>query len=188
MTILRGTARIVAAITGLLLVYGFTFAMEGMTTRIPTAASRELGIAGLFTSPWLLLFCSGLQDLVITTGKRWVMWLGGFAALMFLFYFGSYTSLSLLTKALMPPIAVGIGLIPHFIRKMGFMFTLASLAAGVAGAFVLYYLVITLLSPTTQFATKVIEALLVAFCTSGITSGAIEVLDIYRQMAHRFAT
>ena len=129
-----------------------------------------------------------LHDIVLITRKQWVVWLGAFAALSFLYYFDHYTSFSLLTKAAMPPVAVGLGLIPHFVRKMGFLFTLTSLAAGVAGAFVLYYLVVTLLSPTTQFATKAIAVLIVTFCASGTTSGVCAVLEMYRRMAHRLAT
>jgi hypothetical protein len=187
-TILRGTARILAAATGLLLVYGITFALEGMTTRIPTTATSELVAVALWTAPWLLLFCSGLQDVVIVTGKQWVLWFGGIAALLFLYYFDHYTSLSLVTKAAMPPIAVGVGLIPHFIRKMGFLFVLSSLAAGVAGAFVLYSVAATLFTPTAHFATKVIGALLVTFCLSAITTGVLAVFDLYRQATRRFAT
>ena len=151
-TILRGTARILAAATGLLLVYGITFALEGMTTRVPTTATRELAMGALWTAPWLLLFCSELQDVVIVTGKRWVLWFGVIAALLFLYYFDHYTSLSLVTKAAMPPIAVGFGLIPHFIRRMGSLFLLSSLTAGVGGGFVLFNIATTLFSPTSHFA------------------------------------
>lgn len=187
-TILRGTARILAAATGLLLAYGITFALEGMTTRIPTTAAWELAMGALWTAPWLLLFCSGLQDVLIATGKQWVLWFGGIAALLFLYHFDHYTSLSLVTKAAMPPIVVGVGLIPYFIRKMGFLFVLSSLAAGVAGGFVLYNVAATLFSPTAYFATKVIGALLVTFCLSAITSGVLTVLDLYRQLTRHFAT
>jgi hypothetical protein len=187
-TILRGTARILAAATGLLLVYGVTFALEGMTTRIPTTATWELVTGALWTAPWLLLFCSGLQDVVIGTGKKWVLWFGSIAALLFLYYFDHFTSLSLLTKVAMPPIAVGVGLIPHFIRRMGFLFVLSSLAAGAGGGFVLFNIAATLFSPTSHFATKVIGALLVTFCLSAITSGVFAVFDLYRQVASRFAT
>lgn len=187
-TTLRGTARILAAATGLLLAYGVTFALEGMTTRIPTTVTWELATGALWTVPWLLLFCSGLQDVAIVTGKHWVLWFGGIAALVFLYYFDHYTSLSLVTKAAVPPIAVGVGLIPHFIRKMSFLFVLSSLAAGVAGAFVLYNVAATLFSPRAHFATKVIGALLVMFGLSAITSGVLTVFDLYRQVTRRFAT
>ena len=187
-TILRGTSRILAAASGLLLMYGITFALEGMTTRIQTKPAWELATGVLWTAPWLLLFCSGLQDVVIVTGKGWVLWFGGIAALLFLYYFDHFTSLSLLTKAAMPPIAVGVGVIPHFIRKVGFLFVLSSLVAGGAGVFVLYGVAVTLFSATEYFATKVIGALLMTFCLSAITSGALTIFDFYRQVTRRLAT
>jgi hypothetical protein len=186
-TILRGTARILAAATGLLLMYGITFALEGMTTRVPTTATWELATGVLGTAPWLLLFCSGLQDAVTATGKQWVLWFGGIAALLFLYYFGHYTSLSLVTKAALPPIALAVGLFPHFIRKMGFLFVLSSLAAGVSGGFVLFNIAATLFSPTTHFATKLIGSLLVTFCLSALTSGLLAVSELYGQVTRRFA-
>jgi hypothetical protein len=176
-----------AATTGLLLVYGITFALEGMTTRVPTSAIRELAIESLCTVPWVLLFCSGLHDLVVATKSQWVLWVGGIAALLFLYYFDHYTSLSFLTKAAMPPITLGLGLIPHFVKKVSFLFAVASLASGIAAVFVLYYVAATFLSPTTHFVTPAIAALLVAFCASGITSGVLVILEIYRGVAHRFA-
>jgi hypothetical protein len=180
--ILRGTVRIVTAVTGLLLAYGITFALEGMTTRVPTSAVRELATVSLFTAPWLLLFCSGLQDFVIVTRKQWVLWLGVFAITLFLYYFDRYTSLSILTKIAMPPVAVGLGLIPYFVKKMGFVFALSSLAAGVAGVTAVYYFAAPMLLPTTHFATRTIGALVVTFCLAGITSGALAIFDIYRRL------
>jgi hypothetical protein len=187
-TILRGTARILAAATGLLLMYGITFALEGMTTRIPTTPAWELATGVLWTAPWVLLFCSGLQDAVTVTGKQWVLWLGGIAALLFLYYFDHYTSLSLVTKATLPPIALAVGLIPHLIRKMGFLFVLSSLAAGVGGGFVLFNIAVALFSPTAHFLTKPMWALLVTFCLSALTSGVLTVSELYGQVTRRFAT
>ena len=36
--VLKGVCSVAAATTGLLLIYGIVYAMEGMTTRIPTAS------------------------------------------------------------------------------------------------------------------------------------------------------
>jgi hypothetical protein len=186
-TILRGTARILASMTGLLLVYGITFALEGLTTRVPTSAVWELATGSLWTALWLLLFFSGLQDLVNVTHKQWVLWLGVVAALVFLYYFDRYTSLSLLTKAAMPPIATGLGLVPHFIKRMGFVFSLSSLAVGVVSATALYYFATTMLLPTEHFATRTIGALIVIFCVTGITSGVLVGVSLYRQTRRFFA-
>src|SRR5260370_24109532 len=169
-TILRATARTLAGGTGLFLVYGFVFALEGITTQLPATAIRELAVASVCTALWLLLFCSGLHDAVVVTGKEWVLWVGSIAALLFMYYFNHYTSLSLLTQAAMPPIALGVGLIPHFVKRMGFLFALASLGAGIVGVLVLYHVVIAFLSSSTHFATRCICALLVGFWSSAITS------------------
>ena len=162
-TILRGTASILASITGLLLVYRIIFAFEGMTTRVPTSAAWELATGSLWTALWLLLFFSGLQDIVNVTHKQWVLWLGVVAVLVFLYYFDRYTSLSLLTKAAMPLIAAGLALVPHFIKRMGFLFSLSALAVGVVSATALYYFAATILLPTAHFATRTIGALSVIF-------------------------
>jgi hypothetical protein len=158
-----------------------------MTTRIPTTAAWELATGALWTAPWLLLFCSGLQDVAIVTGNQWVLWVGGLAALVFLYYFDHYTALSLATKAAMPLITLTVGLIPHFIRKLGFLFVLSPLVAGAAGVLVLYNVAATLFSPSAHFATKIIGVLLVTFCLSAITSGVLTVVDLYRRAASRFA-
>src|SRR5262249_13976177 len=90
--------------------------------------------------------------------------------------------------AIMPPIAVGIGMIPYFIKKIGFLFVMSSLAAGVAGGFVLYNVAATALSPTAHFATAVIGVLLLTFCVSGIASGILAIYDVCRHLSRRLAT
>jgi hypothetical protein len=184
-TILRGAARVLASITGLLLVYGITFTLEGIATRLPMAAARELATVFLWTAPWTLLFCSGVEDLSIISRKEVVLWLGVFAALLFLYYFDRYTSMSFLTKAAMPPLAVGAGLLPHFIKRIRFLFTLASVGAGVVGAYVLYLVADCVLLPSTHFATKFIGVLILAFGCAGITSGLLALFDVYRKLRRR---
>ena len=169
--ILRGTARILAAATGLLLAYGAVYALEGITTRIPIAAARELATVSMWTVPWMLLFCSGLGDLAVATGKRLVLWLGSAAALLFFYYFDWHTSLAWLTKAAMPPLVVGAGLVPFYVKRIGFLFGLSSLAAGVAGGYVLYLAANTFLSSNTHFQTQFIAALIITFGIAGITCG-----------------
>ena len=180
--ILRGTARILTTVTGLLLAYGITFALEGMTTRVPTSPVRELVTVSLFTAPWLLLFCSGLQDFEIVTRRKWVLWLRVFAITLFLYYFDRYTSLSILTKIAMPPLAVGLGLIPYFVKKLDFVFALSSVAAAVLGVAVVYHFAPRMLMATAHFATRTIGVLIVIFCFAGITSGVLAVFDIYRRL------
>jgi hypothetical protein len=183
--IIRGTARIIAATAGLLLVYGYIFALEGMTTRLPISSARELAGTSLWTAPWMLLFCSGLEDLTIAARKDVVLWTGIVAALVFLYYFDRYTSLSLMTKVAAPPIAVGAGVLPHFVRQIRFLFVLSSVAAGLGGAFVLYYATPTLLSRNMHFATKFIGLLIVTFCLASILAAVVAVSDVYRNVTAR---
>lgn len=49
--VLRAIASVVAAATGLILSYGAVYAMEGMTTRVPTSPVHELGITTLWMLP-----------------------------------------------------------------------------------------------------------------------------------------
>lgn len=169
--------------TGLLLVYGSIFALEGMTTRIPMAATRELATVSLWTAPWMLLFCSGVEDLSIIGRKEIVFWLGVFAALLFLYYFDRYTSMSFLTKAAMPPLAVLVGLVPHFVKRIRFLFSLASVAAGVVGGYVLYLVAHSILLPSAHFATKLIGVLIVTFGCAGIMSGFLTIFDVYHKLS-----
>src|SRR5262245_46573346 len=134
-----------------------------MTTRLPITAARELVLTTFWTAPWMLLFCSGLEDLATVARKSFVLWFGALAALLFLYYFERYTSSSFLTKVAIPPLAVGVGLLPHFFRYIRFLFVLTSVAAGVAGAFVLYNVSNTVLTPTAHFATKFIALEMVTF-------------------------
>jgi hypothetical protein len=69
---------------------------------------------------------------------------------------------------------------------MGFVFTLSSLAVGVMSATALYHFATTMLSPTAHFATRTIGALIVIFCVTGITSGLLVSVGLYRQTRHFF--
>ena len=84
--------------------FSSVYALEGITTRIPTAAALELATVSLWTVPWMLLLVSGVEDLSIVSRKESVLWLGVAGALLFLFYFDRFTSMSFLTKAAMPPL------------------------------------------------------------------------------------
>ena len=135
----------------------------------------------------MLLFFSGVEDFAIFSGKERVLWLGSAIALLFLYYFDRHTSLSFLSKAAMPPLAVAVGLVPHFVRQLKFLFVLSSVAAGAAGAFILYHVAAVTLSSTTHFATAVIELVLVVFGITSIVAGALAVRDVWRKRTHRYA-
>jgi branched-subunit amino acid ABC-type transport system permease component len=171
-----------AAIAGLILVYGATYALEGMTVRLPMSSVRELAIISLWAAPWMLLFCSGAEDIEVVARRQIVFWIGVIAALAFLYYFDQYTSMSLLTKAAMPPLAIAAGLAPHFIKQIQFLFSLSSLMAGAAGAYILYYLGNTIFSPTMHFASKFIGFVIVIFGLASSITGLLAIFDVYRRL------
>jgi hypothetical protein len=177
---LRGVSSVTAAATGLLLVYGFVYAMEGMTRRIPMNSLRELGITTLWMLPWTMLFCSGLEDFDTVTRQAWVFWVGVMPALALLYYFERNTSSSIATKAAMPLLAMAGGLMPHVIRRMKFVFTVFCLAAGVAGLFV-FYLALTSFLSGSSFATKAIGFVVLGFATASLTTGVLSVTSLRRR-------
>jgi hypothetical protein len=75
---LRGVSRIAASAAGLWLIYGGTYPTEDMTTRIPTNPLHELWVTTLWMVPWMLLFCSGVEDFEKIAGRAWIF--GGLPA------------------------------------------------------------------------------------------------------------
>ena len=179
---LRGVSRVTAAVTGLLLVYGAVYALEGMTTRIPTTPAREFAVTAAWMIPWMLLLCSGLEDLETVTRRAWVFWLGVTAGLIFLYYFERHTASATLTKAAMPPVAMIGGVLPHIVRRIRLLFILCSLVAAFAGLLVLYLTLSTFLSRASSFATKTIAFLVVAFVMTSLAAGALSVAPLGRKV------
>src|ERR1700746_1276457 len=97
-----------AGITGLVLVYGVVYAMEGMTTRIQMSTIRELATSTLWMLPWALLFCSGFHDFSIAAKHSWVFWSGAALLMSFVYYYERNTTSSGVTKVLMP-LLISIG-------------------------------------------------------------------------------
>jgi len=181
--IFRGISRVTAALTGLLLVYGMIFAMEGMTTRIPVSPVHELGITALAMLPWMLLFSSGVEDLGTVTRKAWIFWVGTTLALALLYYLERHTSSSVLTKAAMPLLATAGGLMPHIVRRINFVFTLFSFAAGIGGLVLFYFLVSDRVygSNPHSFATRGIGITIVTFGVASVATGVLSVATLRRR-------
>lgn len=177
---LRGISSVAAAVTGLLLVYGIIYAMEGMTTRLPMSPLHELGITTLWMLPWTMLFCFGLEDFETVTRQAGVFWAGVVVALVLLYYFERNTSSSIVTKTAMPLLATAGGLMPHVIRRINFVFIVLSLAAGIAGLVVFYVAGSSYLSGS-SFQTKSIGLMVLAFGTASLIAGVLSVALLRRR-------
>jgi hypothetical protein len=103
--LVRGVSQFIAAASGLLLVFGVTYAMEGMTSRLPMSTAKELLTVTTFMLPWTLLFCFGFHDLSKTAKRKWIFWAGNVLVLGFLYYFNRYTTYEGFTKAATPVLA-----------------------------------------------------------------------------------
>ena len=175
--VLRGTSKVTAGLTGLLLVYGTVYAMEGMTTRLPMSRLHELVISTLWMLPWTLLFCSGFEDLGKVARQAWVLWVGMTLVLALLYYFERNTTSAILTKAAMPLLATVAGLLPHAIPRIRFVFTVCCLAAGIVGVVVLSFGLSTFFSKH-SFATKGIAFVIFVFGIASLTTGVLSVAPL----------
>ena len=140
-TLARGILRIAAALSGLFLVFGIVYAMEGMSTRLPTTGFRELVVSTAFMVPWTFLFCSGLDDLMRITKHQWLFWAGFFLVLTLVYYFDRSTSLQGFNKAGMPILACILAIQPHIFRRVAWLYSLVSVVFGLCGILVLFYTV-----------------------------------------------
>ena len=181
--VLQGLSKVTAALTGLLLVYVVVYAMEGMTTRLPMSQPHELAVTTLWMLPWTLLLCSGLEDLEKTIGQHWVLWSGVTLALTLLYYLERHTSDAVLTKAAMPLLATLIGLLPHVIRRISFVFVVFSLAAGIAGLVLSYFFLASRLISGSTFATNEVAILVLSFVAASIATGVLSVAELWRRLA-----
>jgi hypothetical protein len=175
--LLRGILKVTAAATGLLLIYSITYAMEGMTTRLPAIPLHELARSTLWVLPWMLLFCSGAEDIGKATRTSWAVWAGFAAGMGLLFYLEHFTADTLLTKVVFPlAVALG-GLLPHFVRSIRFVYIVCSLAVGIAGLVVFYFEGSALLSGS-SFATRTIGCLVVTFGISSVAAAALSATSL----------
>jgi hypothetical protein len=173
--LLRGASRVIAAITGLLLAYGFIYAMEGMTTRLPMSMIRELAITTLLTLPWTLLAFSGFDDFAIGTKRPWVFWSGSSLLMCLIYNYERHTASTGLTKALMPLLASIGGVLPHVFRRISLLYAVCSVLAGLCGIIALYFVFQTFFSSQTSFASRTTAFVIAAFVLASVGSGILTV-------------
>src|SRR5882762_8076693 len=173
MLLVRGALRATAAISGLLLVYGIHYTMEGVIIGLPLSTTRELATSTLSMLPWMLLFCSGFDDFATLAKRQWVFWSGSFLLLLFVYYYDRNTSG--LTKAVMPLLACIGAVIPHVFRRASLLYTIFAVLAGTCGIVVLYFGFQTFLSPKASFANGAITLVLVTFALTSLGAGILSV-------------
>jgi len=178
-TLGRAISRLVAASSGLLLVFGIVYAMEGMTTRLPTTSFRELVITTVFMLPWTFLFCSGFDDLARITKREWLFWAGSILVLALVYYFDRGTSDHVVTKAGMPLLACILAIQPHIFRRVALLYSLVSIVFGLCGILVLFYIVQAYFRGG-SYIHRSIAAFVFSFAISSIAAGVLSV----RRLVH----
>lgn len=175
--LLRGISKVTAAVTGVLLVYSFIFAMESMTTRLPETPLHELVRSTLWMLPWMFLFCSGVEDLGKTS--RWKFFTGVAIGFALIYFLDRHTADRTLTKIAMPLAVTFCGIIPHFVRSIRFVYALFSIAVGIAGLVVIYFEASAFLSGS-FFPSRinVFIVLIFFFCVSSVTSAALSTITL----------
>lgn len=170
--LIRGLCRLTTGLLAILFVYGITFAMEGMTTRIPTSAIREVALTTLWFVPIALVFSSGADDIASAAKSNWFFWLVVSAGLALVYYYESYTTDSRVTHIVAPIAAFLISATPHCFRRIKVAYSISSFAAGICGLFVVYWIWRTFMSGS-RFATTGTAVCFVAFALAFLSAAAL---------------
>jgi len=173
-TLARGIFRIAAASSGLLLVFGIVYAMEGMTTRLPATSFRELVVSTAFMVPWTLLFCSGFDDLTSITKRQWLFWAGSVLVLALVYYFDRSTSLQGFNKVGMPILACILAIQPHMFRRIALLYSLVSVLVGLCGVLVLFNTV-QMYFRGSSFANRPTAVYVLSFAVTSIAAGVLSI-------------
>lgn len=176
--LIRGTAQFIAAASGLLLVFGVIYAMEGMTSRLPMGSARELVTETVFMLPWTLVFCSAFHDLSMAAKREWIFWVGSLLTLGFLYYLNRHTTDTGLTKVAMPVFASAAAIVPHALRRLAFIYSVLSGLFALCGVVVFYLDVQTFITGS-SFATPAIAVLMVIFPLAAITAGTLLIAPLF---------
>jgi hypothetical protein len=156
----------------ILFVYGVTFAMEGMTTRIPTSAMREVVLTTLWFVPIALVFSSGADDIASAAKGNWFFWLIVSAGLALVYYYEFYTTDRRVTHIVTPMAAFLISALPHCFPRIKAIYSVFSFAAGICGLFVVYWIGRTLMSAP-SFATTGTAVCFIAFALASLSAAAL---------------
>jgi hypothetical protein len=169
--LIRGLCRLTAALLAILFVYGVTFAMEGMTTRIPTSALREIVLTTLWLAPIAVVFSSA-DDIATTAKSNWVFWIIASAGLALAYYLEFYTTDRRVTHIAAPIVAFLISAIPHCFPRIKAAYSVFSFFAAICGLFVVYWIGRTLMSGS-RFATAGTAVCFIAFALTSVSAAAL---------------
>lgn len=184
--LIRGLSQLVAAISGLLLVLGVTYAMEAMTTRLPMGAAAELVISTTFMLPWTLLFCSGFHDLSTATKREWLFWAGSLLVVGLLYYFNRHTTEMSVTKGAMPVLACGAAAVPHVFRRLSFSYSIVCILFGLCGLAAAWSDIVTF-TTASSYATSTIAVLMVVFPLAAISAAGLSIASFFNRRKDRSA-
>jgi len=114
--------------------------------------------------------------------KAWIFWVGIIVALALLYYLERHTSSGALTKAAMPLLATAGASMPHIVRRINFVFTVFSFAAGIGGLVLFYFLVSDRVygSNPHSLATRGIGVTIVTFGVASVSAGVLSVATLRR--------
>ena len=101
-------------------------------------------------------------------------------ALILLYYFECNTSSGTVTKIGMTLLATAVGLLPHVVRRVHFVFITFSIAFGVTAPVLFYFGASSYLSGS-SFSTKGMGFLALAFGTSSFIAGVLSVALLRRR-------
>jgi hypothetical protein len=170
--LIRGLCRLTAGLLAILFVYGVTFAMEGMTTRIPTSAIREVVLTTLWFVPIALVFSSGADDIASAAKSNWFFWLIVSAGLALVYYYEFYTTDRRVTHIVTPIAAFLISAIPHCFPRIKVAYSIFSFAAGICGLFVMCWIGRTFMSGS-RFATTATAFCFIAFALASLSAAVL---------------
>jgi hypothetical protein len=166
LTRIRGAARIVAAVTSCVLLYGAVYALEAMTTRVPVSQAHSLASFLLYSFPFALLALAGVRDLV---SSRFSFALAAILLTALFAFLNWFTSDFLTTRILGPIATIALASTLLNFRPLRWLAGAMSLISAVGGIGLAVYI----LRMTGRWATRAIELQVWAFILSSVLAGVL---------------
>lgn len=139
-SLVRGTAQLIAAASGLLFLLGYIHLWGGFFLASTTLQAAE---AVAFILPWTLLLCSAFHDLSIAFRREWIFWVGMLLVYGVFILICRYDPNTIATRAGLPALACAGATIPHILRRLSFIYSALCIVTALVGAYALYVFVRT---------------------------------------------